>query len=367
MIFLLWGYDTAYSQEVESNAVEFILNNMSDTQPPVIKIIAPALVDGVRFQTDLKEVDLIGEVTDASKIRFVSVNTDIRLINETGIFATSLSLIPGENLVQIRAMDEHNNLTSQDIIIECHPAVITLADRISSHSMYYGLFIGVNQYSDPGIPDLDNPIKDAERLYQILTDKYTFEEENIQFLRNPTRSEIVFELDELRDRVSSEDNLLIFYAGHGYWDKEARIGYWLPADATKNSTVEWFRNSTLVDFLQAIRTKHTLLITDACFAGSIFKTRSINLDEEVVYETLYEMPSRKAMTSGPLNEVPDQSAFLKYLTQRLDENRETYLSSEELFSSFRMAVISNSNVVPQYGVIQDVGNQGGDFIFLRRK
>ena len=85
LILLLWGYGTACSQEVESNAVEFVLNNMSDTLPPDIKIIAPALVDGVRFRTDLKVMDLIGEVTDASKIRFVSVNTDIRLVNETGI------------------------------------------------------------------------------------------------------------------------------------------------------------------------------------------------------------------------------------------------------------------------------------------
>jgi hypothetical protein len=131
--------------------------------------------------------------------------------------------------------------------------------------------------------------------------------------------------------------------------------------------VDWFRNSTLVDYLQAIHSKHTLLITDACFAGSIFRARSINMEDELVYETLYEMPSRKAMTSGLLDEVPDRSAFVHYLIQRLDENDELYLSSEELFSSFKMAVISNSNLIPQYGVIQDVGNEGGDFIFLKRK
>jgi len=73
------------------------------------------------------------------------------------------------------------------------------------------------------------------------------------------------------------------------------------------------------------------------------------------------------MTSGAKTEVPDKSAFVKYLVKRLDENQETYLSSEELFSSFRMAVISNSSALPQYGEIQNVGNEGGDFIFLKRK
>jgi hypothetical protein len=79
------------------------------------------------------------------------------------------------------------------------------------------------------------------------------------------------------------------------------------------------------------------------------------------------MPSRKAMTSGAFSEVPDESAFIKYLIRRLNENQETYLSSEELFSSFRMAVMSNSATVPLYGEIQNVGNEGGDFIFLKKE
>ena len=76
------------------------------------------------------------------------------------------------------------------------------------------------------------------------------------------------------------------------------------------------------------------------------------------------MPSRKAMTSGTLTEVPDQSAFLKYLIDRLRNNSEKYLSSEQLFSNIRIAVINNSNAIPQFGEIKDVGDEGGDFIFI---
>jgi len=193
------------------------------------------------------------------------------------------------------------------------------------------------------------------------------ESENIRFLKNPKRGDIIRELDKLKEQVSSTDNLLIFYAGHGHWDEDARIGYWLPSDATRESSVDWFRNSTLVDYLQAIHSKHTLLITDACFAGSIFKARSVSMAQEVIYERIYELPSRKAMTSGYLKEVPDESSFIKYLVQRLNENQETYLSAEELYSNMKNAVISNSSALPQYGEIQNVGNEGGDFIFLKRK
>jgi len=116
-----------------------------------------------------------------------------------------------------------------------------------------------------------------------------------------------------------------------------------------------------------ISAAHTLLISDACFGGSILKTRAAFNDAGLAINMLYDLKSRKAMTSGTLTEVPDQSAFLKYMVDRLITNTFKYLPSEQLFSSFRIAVINNSSVVPQFGVIQDVGDEGGDFIFILRE
>lgn len=178
--------------------------------------------------------------------------------------------------------------------------------------------------------------------------------------------DIINSLDELARKVTPEDNLLIFYAGHGWWDKDANIGYWLPSDARQNSKAAWFGSSRLVDYLKAVRSKHTLLIADACFTGSIFKTRTAFPDTQKAIQKLYELPGRKAMTSGTLTEVPDRSAFINFLVERLKNNTEKYLSSEQLFSSFRIAVINNSDVIPQYGEIRNVGDQGGDFIFIRK-
>ena len=82
---------------------------------------------------------------------------------------------------------------------------------------------------------------------------------------------------------------------------------------------------------------------------------------------LYEHPSRRAMTSCTLTEASDNGIFIRYLVQRLNENEEICLSSEQLFSSFRIAVINNSNAIPQYGAISDTGDQQGDFVFLKSK
>ena len=368
--------DPALGQEVKvkSKKVGFVINNTEqpvtdgsvDSDPPVLKLITPAIGTKTFHRTNRKEFDLIGEVKDASGIKFVSVNAQMREINEHGLFTHRVSLEPGQNQVNFTVMDMHDNVREHAVTIEFVPPVVTLADKITRESRYFALLIGIDQYRDEGIPDLDNPIRDAEAFRDALVENYTFSPNRISFLKNPTRAEIINELDLLRSRVTKNDNLLIFYAGHGYWDEEGKIGYWLPSDARRVSTVDWFRNSTLVDYLQVINSKHTLLITDACFAGSIFKARAVRMEMDVAYEKIYEMRSRKAMTSGTLSEVPDESAFIKYLIQRLKENEEQYLTSEELFSRIRMAVISNSNVVPQYGEIQDVGNEGGDFVFLKK-
>ena len=72
------------------------------------------------------------------------------------------------------------------------------------------------------------------------------------------------------------------------------------------------------------------------------------------------------MTSGTLEQVPDRSVFLQYLMKRLTQNEEKYMSARNLFNSLSEAVLHNSPNVPQYGVIQDTGDEGGDFIFIKR-
>ena len=317
------------------------------------------------YHTDTKEIVLIGEVIAKSGVKFVSVNDDVRSINETGIFTSRLVLHAGENTILLIAADNEDNLVEQSIKINFTLPEVTLAYKIVESSKYYSLIIGIDDYMDPNLPDLDNPINDAEKLHSTLTSNYTFEDDNMMILRDAKRIDIVNALDYLANTVTPNDNLLIFYAGHGNWDERADVGYWLPSDAYLNSSANWFRNSTLVDYLKMIESKHTLLITDACFAGSIFKSRSGFGQPDRAYEILYELSSRKAMTSGTLTEVPDRSSFTKYLLERLNENNDEYLSSWELFNSFRIAVINNSNALPQYGEIQNVGDEGGDFIFLR--
>ena len=318
---------------------------------------------------DKNSIYLVGRVSDPQGINTFLINKNVIRLSEGGVFQFKLNLKRGANLLNLVAINNQGRMNEQSIVVDC-TAEDAIIQAMESPALlkgkYYALLIGINEYQNIDISDLNNPIRDAESLYNVLLSEYTFEKENIIFLKNPTQSELIMTLDEFVRKLTTDDNLLIFYAGHGYWDKKGQVGYWFPSDASKNNTVNWFRNSTLRDFIGSIQAKHTFLIADACFSGAIFKTRAAFTDASKGIEKLYELPSRKAMTSGILQEVPDESVFLKYLVKRLEENEEKFLSSEILFSSFKIVVMNNSPNVPQFGIIQNVGDEGGDFIFIRR-
>ena len=59
----------------------------------------------------------------------------------------------------------------------------------------YALIVGINNYADPQIEDLDKPIRDAEMFYDIITSRYTFDKENITLLPNATMEEMIKALE----------------------------------------------------------------------------------------------------------------------------------------------------------------------------
>jgi Caspase domain len=190
---------------------------------------------------------------------------------------------------------------------------------------FYALVVGIEEYQDPSINSLDQPVKDAKSFYDVLVNYYTFEQGNIAFLVNPKREELTKALDKLVEKITPEDNLIIFYAGYGHWDEKLKHGYCLPSDAKSGDRGSWFSNADLKRYIGGINARHTLLITDACFGGGIFKTREAFHDANSDIQELYKYPSRKAMTSGSLNVVPDKSVFIEFLIKRMNLN---YTNSE---------------------------------------
>ena len=234
---------------------------------------------------------------------------------------------------------------------------------------YWALVIGVSDYPHPSMKDLDFSIPDAEEIAEVLTQNYVFDPNQVKLLINPTRAQLISAFSAYtasgKNALTEKDNLLVYYAGHGYWDGSYEEGYWLPSDSESASRANWVSNSDIQKVFKAMKAKHILLLSDACFSGSIFKTR--NAFSAAIQEA-YRTPSRKAITAGNYSLVPDRSVFKEYLVKRLKQNIKAYLDAGTLYNSIKEAVTNNSPTRqrPIYGTIQDAGDEGGEFIFVKR-
>jgi len=269
----------------------------------------------------------------------------------------SVKLIPGKNELEIVVKTAGKVTRSEKRTIEYQAA--------AKSGNYHALIIAVENYEDFSFRDLEKPIHDAIELQSILTTNYTFQPNDVTLLKNPKKEDILAKLAHLQDRLGAEDNLLIYYSGHGIVKND--VGYWLPSDAAKDSRMAWLSNAELRDYMNGMKAKHTLIIADACFSGSIF-SGGFRDAEEFACEEMAKLKSRRAMTSGANTVVPDESIFFKYLAQKLKENNTSCLSAENLYTKIKPAVIYNSpnNHIPQFGVLPQVGDEGGNFIFRRK-
>jgi hypothetical protein len=230
---------------------------------------------------------------------------------------------------------------------------------------YHALVIGNNDYRH--LTDLRSAINDARDVAHLLENDYGF---NVTKLENASRSDIVKSISKLRGEVDSQDNILIYYAGHGWLDEEVDEGYWLPVDARREDPSNWVMTDQVVSQVRGMKAKHVMIVADSCFSGTL--TRGIKIEQRTPQwlTKIVKKRARISLTSGGLEPVMDSgggnnSVFAAAFLSLLREN-DGVLDSSQLFSQLRPKVMVNSDQTPEYGDIHRAGHDGGDFLFVRR-
>jgi hypothetical protein len=247
------------------------------------------------------------------------------------------------------------------------PARPTASDL--SAGRYYALVIGIDDYQYA--PKLKTAVGDAEAVANVLSQQYGFV---AKLLTNATREDIIHALADYRRTLDENSNLLIYYAGHGVYDKEADKTYWLPADGEITDNSNWIMADEITTDIKVIPARHVLIISDSCYSGGI--TRSVDVDftpqERTRYlEKMMAGKSRTLMASGGLEPVSDEgggghSVFAAALLRGLTRDKDPVFSAENLFETFiRVSVAGQSDQTPQYNVIRNSGHDSGDFVFIR--
>ncbi len=344
----------------------------SDKTPPVIQLISPQASRGLKIVSENTEI--VGKAKDPAGIASVTINGKPVKTEEDGLFILNLPLKEGANDLLIVAVDKKGNkasktftLTGNIVAKREEPEVIVPIATDNKILQYHAILIAAKDYADPSISDLDNPVKDATELKNILIDNYSFNEENVETLYNKNREEIMQAIVLKSNMLTENDNLLIFYAGHGIGEKDKFgdvDGYWIPSSAKKGLNASYISSDDINKALKRSNAKHILVIADACFSGAF--TRELPSDASVGVQKQYSVPSRKIMASGNMEPVPDNSRFIYYLKKNLKENKEKYLTAKKLFDGFYEAILNNSDTSPQYAAIKNVGDEGGEFVFIKK-
>lgn len=229
---------------------------------------------------------------------------------------------------------------------------------------YQALIIGNNKYQV--LPHLRTAGNDARSMAKLLEEKYGFRTE---LIFDATRADILRAISQYRRTLTGRDNLLIYYAGHGWLDKDADEGYWLPVDAGEQDPTNWVSNSSITTALRAMQAKHILVVADSCYSGKLARGINIRLRTSDYYEKICRKKARTVMASGGIEPVADRgskgehSVFASALIEALSEN-EGVLDATLLFSKIRRPVMLNADQTPEYSDIRKAGHDGGDFLFV---
>lgn len=247
----------------------------------------------------------------------------------------------------------------------------------SSNTTYRALVIGNNDYQDSHNRwrPLRTAIDGARAVAGVLKSDYGFDD--VVLLENASRSTILHAVNGLTKRVGENDSVLLYYAGHGYIDVDTNKGYWVPVDAQGNDHTTFLRNSTIRDELNTIanRAKHTLLISDSCFSGSLLRGTTRGpvpaIGQDRYYQQVANKKSVQIITAGGVEFVDDNynnsghSPFTYFLLNELKHNNKPLITASEVSTSVEKAVSNNSSQVPETGVLQGAGDELGEFIFLK--
>ncbi|MEO0900403.1 MAG: caspase family protein [Bacteroidota bacterium] len=361
-----------------------------DEQGISIDIIEPYVLDGTTYIAKSKYQNIRGKVNSQQEIQSFYVNDTKVTVDYEGYFSITCPLDSLFTHMHLEARNyagaRHNmnfNILFQDpveaVVYPSKPKPSAHSDFKTSYSQSNGfhsesfkttgrgenylLIIGVNEYTvwQP----LYNAVKDVQDVKSTLIKHYGFKSSNVLELidEDATRENIMDAFEQMQVKLTPDDNLVIYYAGHGYYNRETGLGYWVPVNSRRKKVADYIGNSTIHDYIRSIDSKHTFLIADACYAGSFFTHFRSN-------QFLLDARSRWAFTSGDIEKVWDgqpgeNSPFAKNLIYFMKNYQGRSLPIDQLIQEVSESVKISTTQTPQGSPLKMAGDKGGVMVLKK--
>jgi hypothetical protein len=259
----------------------------------------------IKSDLPLKEIKLILKSGGETRQRMINLDGS----EYTKIVQQKIILTEGENVIRFEATNAKGaQVSSTRSVLMGKDA---LADAVDVNRKDYALIIATDKYDN--WDDLTNPINDARVIESILKEKYGFITE---FVENPTLEELNDKLfDYNTKKFRPQDQLFVFFAGHGYFDETLGEGYVVASNSLLNDKgkTSYLSHNILRERLDNIRCEHIFLTMDVCFGGTFDKklakargTEAMDeaIDQQYLVKKLTKR-TRKFLTSGSKEYVPD--------------------------------------------------------------
>ncbi|MCB1626759.1 MAG: caspase family protein [Xanthomonadales bacterium] len=356
---------------------------------PSINVLSPKLqttrsgVLAAPLFGSLPSYQVIGRVQPAGRIASLKVNNVEMLdkLDPDGLFSADISLPAAETPVRIEAVTQDGAQSTETFMITQQSNTPALAKRITSKvfqrrmrsdlGTFHALVIGNNDYSG-GFAPLKTATNDAQSIGKVLKDRYGYK---VTTITNATRVELVARLSELSTSLKANDNLLIYYAGHGQIDARNK-GYWIPVDGREDDPSTWVSTDVINDFIGAMAARHVLVIADSCYSGVLSGSAIRPIPADAKEEDLLfvsRVKARTVLTSGGLQPILDEggnnhSVFAQAFLTALNQN-DSLVEGYRLYQDVSQMVTQRSMVLglmqtPQYTALKHVGHEGSEFFFL---
>jgi len=319
---------------------------------PTIEWISPTMESTFSKQYELKIEVMVTSNVPMKEVKLVvttpSGSREKKFPLEEGelskVIKQNMTLVDGENVLQMVVVNEKGGTVSSSRSILIGKDAIT--DAVDANRKDYALIFAIDKYDH--WDDLVNPINDARSIETVLKQKYNFQTEVVE---NATIEEVLAKLyDYNTKKFNAQDQLFIFFAGHGYFDETLGEGYVVASNSLLNDKgkTTYIPHTVLRQRVDNIKCEHIFLAMDVCFGGTIdpilAKSRSGDVyaeatDEEYLVRKLSKR-TRKFLTSGSKEYVSDgiQGKHSPFAAKFIQALREVGAGNDRILTLTEMQV-----------------------------
>lgn len=340
----------------------------------VARVSAPLGVQSVEVNGVRRELDAQGFLEIPVAVGASRAHVQVQAVDRSGQSAqASMALV--QRSAPLASAEASPGVDVAAVLAAQPPASGTPMPPVLTKGRRLALVIG-NQAYKHWTP-LETPGADSRAVASALQQRFGFQ---VTSLFNATRQQILSALSRLRQQAGPDDQVVVYYAGHGQMDPDTARGYWIPVDAEVKDLSQWVSVIDVTDQLAAMSARHVMVIADSCYSGTLMRSLIPSVDQAIETSQrqaplahLARQRVRVAMTSGGLEPVVDGGSIEHSLFARslLDTFHQVQgpVAAQEFFSavSARFAHLSRRlklSQQPQYAPIGFAGHEAGDFVLV---